>query len=76
MTGIAFVALGGILALVLLAVLIGSAQARAGRAAWNRIARRRRELGDWERRLIRSAESDGCPACQPLRERGRLHERP
>src|ERR687890_297004 len=56
MTGIAFVAVGGVLALVLLAVLIGNADARAQREAWNRIARHRRELGDWERQLIRVAE--------------------
>jgi hypothetical protein len=75
MTGIAFVAVGGVLALVLLAVLIGGADARAQREAWNRIARRRRELGEWERQLIRAAESEGCPACRLLRERGGLHER-
>jgi hypothetical protein len=74
MTGIAFVAVGGILTLVLLAVLIGSADARAQRGAWNRIARHRRELGDWERQLIRAAESEGCPACRLLREQGRLHD--
>jgi hypothetical protein len=74
MTGIAFVAAGGILALVLLAVLIGNADARAQREAWNRIARHRRELGDWERQLIRAAESEGCPACRLLRERGGLHD--
>jgi hypothetical protein len=73
MTGIA-VSVGGVLALVLLAVLIGSADARAQRAAWNRIARHRRELGEWERRLIRAAESEGCPACRLLREHGRLHD--
>src|SRR3990170_7829438 len=53
MTGIALVAVGGVLTLVLLAVLIGTADARAQREAWNRIARRRRELGEWERELIR-----------------------
>jgi hypothetical protein len=74
MIGIAFVAVGGIVALVLLAVLIGSTDARAQREAWNRIARRRRELGEWERRLIRAAESEGCPACRPLQERGDVHE--
>jgi hypothetical protein len=74
MTGIAFVAVGGVLALVLLAVLIGNADARAQREAWNRIARRRRELGEWERELIRAAESEGCPACRLLRERGTLHD--
>jgi hypothetical protein len=74
MTGIA-VSVGGILALVLLAVLIGSADARAQREAWNRIARHRRELGDWERQLLRAAESEGCPACRLLRERGTLHDR-
>jgi hypothetical protein len=75
MTGIAFVAVGGVLALVLLAVLIGSTDARAQRGAWNRIARRRRELGEWERQLIRAAESAGCPACRLLRERGGAHDR-
>jgi len=74
MNGIAFVAVGGIAALVLLAVLIGSADARAQREAWNRIARRRRELGDWERQLLRAAESEGCPACRLLRERGGQHD--
>jgi hypothetical protein len=74
MTGIALVAVGGILALVLLAVLIGTADARAQRDAWNRIARRRRELGEWERELIRAAESRGCPACRLLRERGTPHD--
>src|ERR671916_3542101 len=74
MTGIAFVAVGGVLALVLLAVLIGNADARAQREAWNRIARHRRELGEWERELIRAAESEGCPACRLLRERGKLHD--
>ena len=74
MTGIAFVAVGGVLALVLLAVLIGNADARAQREAWNRIARRRRELGEWERELIRAAASEGCPACRLLRERGALHD--
>jgi hypothetical protein len=74
MTGIAFVVVGGVVALVLLAVLIGSADARAQREAWNRIARRRRELGEWERELIRAAESEGCPACRLLRERGKLHD--
>jgi hypothetical protein len=74
MTGIA-VSVGGFLALVLLAVLIGSADGRAQREAWNRIARHRRELGDWERQLLRAAESAGCPACRLLRERGTLHDR-
>jgi hypothetical protein len=74
MTGIALVAVGGILALVLLAVLIGNTDARAQRDAWNRIARRRRELGEWERELIRAAESRGCPACRLLRERGTPHD--
>jgi hypothetical protein len=74
MTGIAFVAVGGIVALVLLAVLIGNTDARAQREAWNRIARRRRELGEWERELIRAAEGEGCPACRLLRERGKLHD--
>jgi hypothetical protein len=74
MTGIALVAVGGILALVLLAVLIGTADARAQRDAWNRIARRRRELGEWERELIRAAESRGCPACRLRRERGMPHD--
>ena len=74
MIGIAFVAVGGIVALVLLAVLIGSTDARAQREAWNRIARRRRELGEWERQLIRAAESEGCPACRLLQERGGVHE--
>lgn len=74
MTGIAFVAVGGVVALVLLAVLIGNTDARAQREAWNRIARRRRELGEWERELIRAAESEGCPACRLLRERGKLHD--
>jgi hypothetical protein len=74
MTGIAFVAVGGIVALVLLAVLIGSTDARAQREAWNRIARRRRELGERERRLIRAAESEGCPACRLLREQGGVHD--
>jgi hypothetical protein len=74
MTGIALVAVGGVLALVLLAVLIGTADARAQREAWNRIARRRRELGEWERELIRAAESRGCPACRLLRERGTPHD--
>ena len=73
MTGIALVA-GGVIALVLLAVLIGTADARAQREAWNRIARRRRELGEWERELIRAAESRGCPACRLLRERGTPHD--
>src|SRR5688572_10534128 len=75
MTGIAFVAVGGVLTLVLLAVLIGSTDARAQRGAWNRIARRRRELGEWERQLIRAADSAGCPACRLLRERGGVHDR-
>ena len=74
MTGITFIAIGGVVALVLLAVLIGNADARAQRDAWNRIARHRRELGEWERELIRAAESAGCPACRLLRERGRLHD--
>jgi hypothetical protein len=74
MTGIALVAVGGVLTLVLLAVLIGTADARAQREAWNRIARRRRELGEWERELIRAAESRGCPACRLLRERGTPHD--
>jgi hypothetical protein len=74
MTGIAFVAVGGVVALVLLAVLIGNADARAQREAWNRIARHRRELGEWERELIRAADSEGCPACRLLRERGTLHD--
>jgi hypothetical protein len=76
MTGIALVAaVGGVAALALLAVLIGYADARAQRGAWNRIARHRRELGDWERRLIRAAESEGCPVCQLLRERDGLRDR-
>jgi hypothetical protein len=74
MTMLGWVAVGGVVALVLLAVLIGSADARAQRAAWNRIARQRRELGEWERQLIRAAESEGCPACQLLRERGGTHD--
>jgi hypothetical protein len=74
MTGIALVAVGGVLALILLAVLIGTADGRAQREAWNRIARRRRELGEWERELIRAAESRGCPACGLLRERGTPHD--
>ena len=72
MTGIAFVAVGGVLTLVLLAVLIGSTDVRAQREAWARIARRRRELGEWERRLIRAAESEGCPACLLRLERDGL----
>jgi hypothetical protein len=63
MTVMGFVAFGGVLSLVLLAVLIGLADSRAQRDAWNRIARHRRELGEWERELIRAAESRGCPAC-------------
>ncbi|OLT03242.1 hypothetical protein BJF90_26665 [Pseudonocardia sp. CNS-004] len=74
MSGLALVAVGGVLALVLLAVLIGTADARAQKQAWNRIARHRRELGEWERELIRVAESQGCPACRLLRERGLLHD--
>ena len=74
MTVIAYVAVGGVIALVLLAVVIGKADARAQREAWNRIALRRRELGEWERELIRAAESEGCPACRLLRERGKLHD--
>ncbi|MHA6619448.1 hypothetical protein [Pseudonocardia sp. DLS-67] len=74
MTGIAFIAIGGVVALVLLAVLIGNADARAQREAWNRIARHRRQLGEWERELLRAAESEGCPACRLLRDRGKLHD--
>jgi hypothetical protein len=71
---IELIAVGGIAALVLLAVLIGNADARARRGAWNRIAGRRRELGEWERQLIRAAESKGCPACRLQRERGEQHD--
>jgi hypothetical protein len=67
MTGMELVAVGGIAVLVLLAVLIGSGDARAQRGAWNRIARHRRELGEWERQLIRAAEL--------LRERPGRHDR-
>jgi hypothetical protein len=62
----------GLFALVLIAVRVGDA--RAQREAWNRIARHRRELSEWERELIRAAESGGCPACRLLRERGELHD--
>jgi hypothetical protein len=75
MAVVGFVAVAGVIALVLLAGLIGVADARAQREAWNRIARRRRELGEWERQLISAAESRGCPACRLLRERGELHDR-
>jgi hypothetical protein len=73
MTVMGFVAVVGVIALIALAVLIGVTDARAQREAWNRIARRRRELGEWERELIRVAESRGCPACRLLKERGGLH---
>lgn len=63
------IAVGGVAALVLLAVLIGSTDARAQRGAWNRIAHHRRELGEWERILMRTAEAEGCPACLLRRER-------
>jgi hypothetical protein len=65
---IGFVAIAGVIALISLAVLIGVTESRAQREAWNRIARRRRELGEWERELIRAAESRGCPACPLLQE--------
>jgi hypothetical protein len=70
MTVVGYVAVAGVMALIALAVLIGVTDARAQREAWNRIARRRRELGEWERELIRAAESRGCPACRLLHERG------
>lgn len=63
----------GVLGLVLLAVLIGT-DGRAQRDAWTRIARERRELGEWERELIRAAESRGCSACRLLRERAELRD--
>jgi hypothetical protein len=69
MTGIELVAVGGVVALVLMAVLIGSADARAQRDAWNRIADHRRELGEWERRLLSATESNDCPVCRPQHER-------
>jgi len=53
---------GGVGVLVILAVLVGQAQAQD--TAWRRIARERRELGEWERALIAAAESRGCPACK------------
>ena len=71
----ATVVVGGFVALVLLAVLVGRADARAQREAWNRIARHRRELGEWERQLVRAAESEGCPGCRLLYERGGLPDR-
>ena len=72
MAVIATVVVGGFVALVLLAVLVGSTDARAQREAWNRIAHKRRELGAWERELVRAAESRDCPACRLQRERGGL----
>jgi hypothetical protein len=69
MTIAGLIALGGVGTLVLLAVVIGIVNGAAQREAWKRIARRRRELGEWERQLIRAAESAGCPACHLLRER-------
>jgi hypothetical protein len=74
MTVAGFVAIGGVLTLVLLAVVIGSADSRARRSAWKRIACRRRELGEWERQLIRAADSAGCPACRLRREREGAHD--
>lgn len=68
------VVVGGFVTLVLLAVLIGSADVMAQRAAWKRIARRRHELGEWERRLIETANADSCPRCRLLHERGKLHD--
>jgi hypothetical protein len=67
--GVIAVAVVGVLGLVVLAVLVGLADARAQREAWARIARDRRELGEWERELISAAESRGCAACKLLRER-------
>jgi hypothetical protein len=59
----------GVALLISIAVAVGSANARAERAAWSRIARQRRELFDWEQDLINAAEARECTACRLLRRR-------
>lgn len=55
--------IGGGLGLLLgLAVLVGQVQAQEN--AWRAIARERRELGSWERRLTAAAASGQCPTCR------------
>jgi hypothetical protein len=70
-----WIAVIGMLALVVLAAIIGMADGRARRQAWDRIARRRRELGEWERELIRAAEVHDCPVCRLRPEHTELHDR-
>ena len=53
---------GGVGVLIVLAVLIGQAQAQD--TAWRRIAQERRELDEWERDLIAAAETRNCPVCR------------
>ncbi len=67
-----WIAVIGMLVLVVLATVIGVADGRARSRAWGTIARRRRELGEWERELMRTAEAHDCPACRLMR--ADLHE--
>ena len=54
----------GLAALVAVAVLVGLTENRGQRAAWARIAVRRRELSAWERHLRAAAEAGLCPRCR------------
>lgn len=67
------VAVLGLIALVTVALLLGLAAARVQKRARARITLQRQELDDWERELIRAAESRGCSACRLLRERAELN---
>jgi hypothetical protein len=51
--------------LIVLAVLIGQAQAQGN--AWRAIARERRELHAWERELHSAAADAECPTCRRRR---------
>lgn len=63
------VALCGTFLLVTIAALIGLTNARAERAAWQRLAQQRRDHNSRDRELIRAVGACGGAACRLLRER-------
>ena len=60
---LAVIVLGSV-ALVALALLAGLADRHGQHRAWDRIARRRGELTEWERQLQAAAEAGLCPRCR------------
>lgn len=68
---LAYVIVLGVGLLVGLAIGIGVVERDGGlrRQSWRRIAAKRRELGIWERQLLKAAESRGCAGCEIWRTR-------